>query len=163
MNAGFWPYVLAIHLTLAGSLRAQGADEIDARIAPAGSRISIPLELLRPAGDSLALMLTWSAPGARTVNGQMGLVASLPRLGTGTVGRAYTFRIEPAGSIDAIVLLGDTAMNAGKEDSVMIVQLGPSSALNTLLEWRPDSIYVETPPWGDQIGYRAWIRPKYEP
>jgi hypothetical protein len=54
-------------------------------------------------------------------------------------------------------------MNAGKEDSVMIVQLGPSSALNTLLEWRPDSIYVETPPWGDQIGYRAWIRPKYEP
>jgi hypothetical protein len=154
---------MAAPFAVAGSLLAQGVDGIDARIGAAGFHFSIPMRLLRPAGDSVALMLTWSAPGTRTVNGQMGLVATLPSSGTGIAGRAHTFRIAPAGQIDAIVLLRDTALSARKEDAMMIVQLGPSSALNTLIAWRPDSIYVENAPWGNQIGYRAWIYPKYEP
>jgi hypothetical protein len=56
----------------------------------------------------------------------------------------HSYRLEPAGSITAIVSPQEPTMTAQVREGLLYVTLGPSTPLNELLAWRPDSLRVDS-------------------
>jgi hypothetical protein len=91
----------------------------------------------------------------------MGVSVKLSQPGTDRRAHAVSFQRISVGSAHVVEELRDTGVRARVEGSLVLIVLGPSTALNTLQGWRPDRLRVESPPWGFALANHAWIYPEY--
>src|SRR5262245_3815068 len=158
-----WPYLLML-VTAVSSLSAQnGANGLHAEIAEGRARITVPLQLLRRQDDSLAYLVAWSHPDDQAAWHKVGVIVKLGASRDDATADSTPFEIVPGGSIDAIMNLPDSGVQARVDGSAIVLEIRGSTLLNTLQGWRPDSLYFETPPWGFQTAFRTWLRPTYKP
>jgi hypothetical protein len=134
---------------------------LEATIGSAGAHISVPLGLLRHAVDSPSCLVSWDRRDDPRQVGSMGVIVKVSRPGADRRAHAVSFQLISVGSAHAVEELQDTGVRARVEGSRVLIVLGPSTALNTLQGWRPDSLRVESPPWGFAFANHAWIYPKY--
>lgn len=146
--------------------RAQATKDVltlEARVGAATALSKVPLDILRLEHDSLACSISWDSAHESGSMGDVGILAKAHKSDAGGPVRALTFMRVPAGSIDMIQEVAEPALRGRIEGRYMVLELGPSTALNTLQGWHPDSLYFETPPWGFSAAFRAWVRPLYAP
>jgi hypothetical protein len=147
---------------LAAAADAQDPAGLEAHVGSAKARISVPLSLLQVERDSFSCLITWGGTGLLHSPGEMGLMVRVPQGGKERrKGHAVAVGFDQSGDLGVVILLRDT-VRSWAEGSRLEVELGASTALNTLQGSRPDSLLVESPPWGFSQAVHAWIHPKYE-
>jgi len=132
-------------------------------VGSASALFKVPLDLLRLDHDSLACSISWDRSYDAWSTGDTGILAKAHMSQGDTGVRAVTFMRVPAGSIDMIQEVPEPALRTRIEGQYLLLELGASTALNTLQGWHPDSLYFETPPWGFSAAWRTWVRPTYAP
>ena len=148
-----------VWLLASGNLTAQvPATRMVAAINDSGARFEIPREFLGVIRDSALCTVSWDRSFKAWRIGERGIVITV----FADSATAAGYQVQSVGSINVMAPRPEAGIHGHVEGQRLIVELGPSSGLNSLLHLRPDSIRVDAPLWGPGSQAR-YVYPTYGP
>jgi hypothetical protein len=138
-----------------------------------GARIVLPLALIGAPPDSVYWTVSWEPNGryAAQSPGAAGLGISVAARDAPSrplderlrQARRLYWETGSAASLPVVYEQPEAALTVALRDSVIVLQLGPSTALSQLRQWRPDTLRLDVHRWTFHGTAAAWIPVSYVP
>jgi len=150
-------------LMVSGNLIAQThASRMTAVISDSQARFEIPREFLGVIRYYVMCAISWDRSFNSWRLGDRGILITVLSDSVTAAVSTTGYRVQSMGSINVLAPLPEAGIHGHMEGQRVVIELEPSSALNSLLRVHPDSLRVDAPLWVPGSAAR-WIYPTYVP
>ena len=150
-------------IALAADASAQAVgDSPVASIRESEAEFTLPRALLEPIEDSATYVLSWAEDYFPLLPGDLGVFVTVFGEAAKRPVRAAGYETRPAGSMNMVVPVPDSAVRAQDRGSLVLVTINSGFTLAELMRIRPDSIRLDRSK-GIPGAPLAWIHPTYTP